>query len=153
MPQGTLATFDYYPFNAGKKLYDNVNDSFKYALITDAFSTVSKAAVDPDLADFTEAAAGGNYTSGGNALPGNAWTIGVVGAGITALDFTNISLLKNASNPITAKTLLINNSTATDKCYHKIQLGVNDGDAVDLVNNDLTVTFAADGTVNVTVTT
>ncbi len=149
MAQGDLKTFDYYPFNAGKKLYDNVNDVFKYAFVTDAFSTVDKATVDPALASFTEVGAGGNYSAGGNALPGNAWTIA---AGITKLDFTDISLTKLASSPTTAKTLLIINSTVGNDCYHAIQLGVLDGDAVDLVNNDLTVTFNAAGTVNITVT-
>ena len=152
MAQGDLKTFDYYPFNAGKKLYDNINDTFKYAFITDAFSTVSKAEVEPDLSSFTEVGAGGNYTAGGNALPGNTWTIGVVSAGVTAMDFTDISLTKQASSPTTAKTLLIINSTAGNDCYHAIQLGAADGDAVDLVNNDLTVTFNANGTVNITVT-
>lgn len=149
MAQGSLKTFDYYPFKAGKKLYNNVTDTFKYALITDAYSTVSKATVDPTLASFTEVAAGGNYTAGGNALPGNAWTIA---AGVSKLDFTDISLSKAASSPTTAKTLLIINSTATNDCYHAIQLGAADGDAIDLVNNDLTVTFNAAGTVNITVT-
>jgi len=149
MAQGDLKTFDYYPFNAGKKLYDNINDTFKYAFVTDAFSTVSKAEVEPDLSSFTEVSAGGNYSAGGNALAGNAWTIA---AGITKLDFTDISLTKQASSPTTAKTLLIINSTAGNDCYHAIQLGAADGDAVDLVNNDLTVTFNVNGTVNITVT-
>ena len=149
MEQGDLKTFDYYPFNAGKKLYNNSTDSFKYAFITDAYSTVSKAEVEPDLSSFTEVGAGGNYSSGGNALPGNAWTIS---GGITKLDFTDISLTKQASSPTTAKTLLIINSTAGNDCYHAIQLGAADGDAVDLVNNDLTVTFNVNGTVNITVT-
>jgi len=149
MAQGDLKTFDYYPFNAGKKLYNNVTDTFKYAFVTDAFSAVDKAEVEPDLSSFTEVGAGGNYSSGGNALPGNAWTIA---AGITKLDFTDISLTKQASSPTTAKTLLIINSTAGNDCYHAIQLGVSDGDAVDLVNNDLTVTFNVNGTVNITVT-
>lgn len=148
MVQGDLKTFDYYPFKAGKKLYNNVTDTFKYAFITDAYSTVSKATVDPTLASFTEVAAGGNYTAGGNSLPGNAWTIA---GGVSKLDFTDISLTKLASSPVTAKTLLIINSTATNDCYHAIQLGAADGDAIDLVNNDLTVTFNAAGTVNITV--
>ena len=149
MAQGSLKTFDYYPFKAGKKLYNNATDTFKYAFITDAYSTVSKATVDPTLSSFTEVSAGGNYSSGGNALPGNAWTIA---AGVSKLDFTDISLSKAASSPTTAKTLLIINSTATNDCYHAIQLGAADGDSIDLVNNDLTVTFNAAGTVNITVT-
>lgn len=148
MAQGDLKTFDYYPFKAGKKLYSNVTDTFKYAFITDAYSTVSKATVDPAITSFTEVAAGGNYTAGGNALPGNAWTIA---GGVSKLDFTDISLTKLASSPVTAKTLLIINSTATNDCYHAIQLGAADGDAIDLVNNNLTVTFNAAGTVNITV--
>ncbi len=152
MAQGDLKTFDYYPYRAGLKQYDNSTDSFKYAIVTDAYSTVDKALANPDLTDFTEVPAGGNYTAGGNALSGVTWAIGSVAAGVTSLDFTDISLLKDASNPTTGKTMLINNSTAGDHCYHAIQLGVNDGDAVDLANNDLTVTFNVNGTVNITVT-
>ena len=152
MVQGDLKTYQYYPFNAGKKLLDNVNDSFKYALTTDAFSACDVAGVDPTLSTFTEATPGGNYTVGGNTLAGNVWTIGSVSAGVTALDFTDISLLKDPSNPVNAKTMQIINFTAGVRTYHVIQLGAADGDAVDLVNNDLTVTFSANGTVNITVT-
>lgn len=148
MAQGSLKTFDYVAFNAGKGLYNHSTNTFKYALITDAYSTVSKATVEPALSSFTEAPAGGNYTAGGNALLGNAWTIA---AGVSKLDFTDISLLKQAGSPTTAKTLLIINSTVGNDCYAAIQLGVNDGDAVDLVNNDLTVTLSASGIYNVTV--
>ena len=149
MAQGSLKTFDYVAFNAGKGLYNHSTDTFKYALVTDAYSTVSKATVEPALASFTEVGAGGNYTAGGNALPGNAWTIA---AGVSKLDFTDISLTKLAASPTTAKTLLIINSTVGIDCYTAVQLGVNDGDAIDLVNNDLIVTFNANGAYNVTVT-
>ena len=152
MAQGDLKTFDYYPYRAGLKLYNNSTDSFKYAIVTDTYATVNKATVNPDLTDFTEVAAGGNYTAGGNALTGVTWAIGTVAAGITSLDFTDISLLKDASNPITGKTMLLNNSTAGDHCYHAIDLTSDGSTAVDLVNNDLTVTFNANGTVNITVT-
>lgn len=152
MAQGDLKTFDYYPYNAGLKLYNNSTDSFKYAILTDAYSTVAKTTVDPTLASFTEVGAGGNYTAGGNALAGVAWTIGVVAAGVTGLDFTDISLLKAAGNPTTGKTILIINSTAGNRSYHAIDLTSDGTTAVDLVNNDLTVAFNANGTVNITVT-
>ena len=152
MARGDLKTFDYYPYNAGLKLYNNSTDSFKYAIVTDTYASVLKTAVDPVLADFTDVGTGGNYTAGGNALAGVAWTIGVVAAGVTGLDFTDVSLSKAAGNPTTGKTLLILNSTATSRCYHAIDLTTDGTTAVDLVNNDLTVTFNANGTVNATVT-
>lgn len=152
MAQGDLKTYQYYPYNAGLKLLNNSTDSFKYGLTTDAFSACDVASVDPTLATFTEATPGGNYTAGGNTLTGNTWAIGSVSAGVTSLDFDDITLLKDPSNPTNAKTLQIINSTAGNRVYHAIQLGAADGDAVDLVNNDLTVTFNANGTVNITVT-
>jgi hypothetical protein len=152
MARGDLKTFDYYPYNAGLKLYNNSVDAFKYALLTDAFASVSKATVDPTTASFTEVAAGGNYTAGGNALAGVVWSIGTVAAGITALDFTDIALTKLAASPTTAKTMLINNSTAGNRSYHVIDLTSDGTTAIDLVNNDLSVIFAAGGTVNITVT-
>lgn len=152
MARGDLKTFDYYPYRAGLKQYNNSTDSFKYAIITDNYASVDKALANPDLADFTEVAAGGNYTAGGNALAGAMWAIGSVAAGITSLDFTDISLLKDAGNPTTGKVMLINNFTAGDHCYHAIDLTADGTTAVDLVNNDLTVAFNANGTMNVTVT-
>jgi hypothetical protein len=149
MARGDLKTFDYYPYNAGLKLFNNSTDSFKYALVTDAYSAVLKTTVDPTLASFTECAAGGNYTAGGNALAGAAWTIA---AGVSKLDFTDIALTKAAGNPATAKTLLIINSTAGNRCYHAVDLTSDGTTAVDLVNNDLAVTFNANGTLNATVT-
>lgn len=152
MARGDLKTFDYYPYNAGLKLYNNSTDSFKYAIVTDTYASISKAAVDPTLASFTDAPAGGNYTAGGNALAGAAWTIGTVAAGVTALDFTDVSMLKSAGNPTTGRTVLIINSTAGNRCYHAIDLTTDGTTAVDLVNNDLTIAFNANGTVNATVT-
>jgi hypothetical protein len=152
MARGELKTFDYYPYNAGLKLYNNSTDSFKYALLSTAFASVGKATVDPTIASFTEVAAGGNYSTGGNALAGVAWTIGVVSAGVTGLDFTDIALTKQAGSPTTAKTMLIVNSTAGNRSYHAIDLTTDGTTAIDLVNNDLSVAFAAGGTVNITVT-
>jgi len=152
MARGDLKTFDYYPYNAGLKLYNNSTDSFKYAIVTDAYAAVLKTTVDPTLASFTEVGSGGNYTAGGNALTVPTWTIGVVAAGVTGLDFTNdVSMLKAAGNPTTGKTVLIINSTAGNRGYHAIDLTTDGTTAVDLVNNDLTITFNANGTVNATV--
>ena len=141
MARGDLKTFDYYPYNAGLKLYNNSTDSFKYAIVTDTYASVLKTTVDPVLTSFTEVGAGGNYSAGG-----------VVSAGVTALAFTNVSMLKAAGNPTTGKTVLIINSTATNRGYHAIDLTSDGTTAVDLVNNDLTITFNANGTVNATVT-
>lgn len=152
MARGDLKTFDYYPYNAGLKLYNNSTDAFKYAIVTNNYATVLKTTVDPTLASFTQVGAGGNYTAGGNALAGAAWTIGAVAAGVTGLDFTDVSMLKAAGNPTTGKTVLIINSTAGSRCYHAIDLTDDGTTAVDLVNNDLTITFDANGTVNATVT-
>ena len=155
MARGDLKTFDYYPYNAGLKRFDNSTDTFKLVLSTIAYGTVDKAAVDPILTTYTECAAGGNYTAGGNALPTPAtpWTIGVVSAGVTALDFDDFSMPKLAGNPTTAKTALIMNFTGGTRHIHAIDLTTDAGvTAVDLVSNDLSITFAAGGTVNITVT-
>lgn len=152
MARGDLKTFDYYPYNAGLKLFDNSTDTFKLVLSTIAYGTVDKAAVDPILTTYTECAAGGNYTAGGNALANPAWTIGVVSAGVTALDFDAFSMLKLAGNPITAKTALVMNFTGGTRHIHAIDLTTDGTTAVDLVSNDLSITFAAGGTVNITVT-
>jgi len=150
--RGDLKTFDYYPYNAGLKLFNNSTATFKLAIVTDAYASVLKAAVDPVLGDFTEATPGGNYTVGGNALPGNAWTIGAVSPGVTALDFTDFAMSKDASNPTDGRTAIIVNSTGGIRTIHAIDLTTDGSTAVDLVNNDLTITFNANGTLNATVT-
>ncbi len=149
MARGDLKTFDYYPYRAGLKNYNNSTDTFKLALLTTAYASVDKAQVDPDLSDWAEATAGGNYTAGGNALPGNTWTIA---AGTSKLDFTDFTMAKHASNPANVKTALIINSTAGNHAYNAIDLTSDGTTAIDLVNNDLNITFNANGTMNVSVT-
>ena len=149
MARGDLKTFDYYPYNAGLKLYNNSTDTFKMAIITEQFSAVNVAFVDPTLSDYTDAAAGGNYTAGGNALPGNAWTIS---AAVSKLDFTDFAIAKDAGNPTTGKTALIINFTGGVRVIHAIDLTTDGTTAVDLVNNDLSIAFNADGTFTATVT-
>lgn len=149
MARGDLKTFDYYPYNAGLKLFNNSTDTFKLAIVTDAYAAVLKTATDPVLTTFTECAAGGNYAAGGNALAGNAWTIA---AGVSKLDFTDFSMLKDAGNPTTGKTAIILNFTGGVRAIHAIDLTSDGTTAVDLVNNDLTITFNANGTLTATVT-
>lgn len=149
MALGDLKTFSYYPYLAGLGTYNNSTDTFKLALVTEAYSAVNADLANPALTSFTEVTAGGNYTVGGNALPGNAWAIN---AGVTSLDFTDFSMLKDAGNPTNAKTAIIINSTAGGDAYHAIDLTSDGGTtAPDLVNNDLNIAFNANGTFTVTV--
>lgn len=148
MARGDLKTFSYYPYLAGLGTYNNSTDSFKLALLTDAYATVDADTVNPALASFTECAAGGNYTLGGNTLPGNAWAIA---SGVTSLDFTDFTMAKAAGNPTTGKTALIINSTAGGDAYHVIDLTTDGTTAIDLVNNDLNIAFNANGTFTVSV--
>ena len=148
MARGDLKTFSQYPYNAGLGLYNNSTNSFKYALLTDEYAAVSKDLANPALASFTEATAGGNYTVGGNALANPVWDLT---AGVTKLDFDNASLLKDPSNPTDAKTLLVINSTVSNQAYNLVDLTVDGTAAVDLVNNDLTVNWNANGVFNVVV--
>jgi len=149
MARGDLKTMNYYPFNAGLKLFNNSTDTFKLAIVTNQFSAVDVNFTDPSLSDYTDSSTGGNYTAGGNALTGNAWSI--TGA-VSKLDFTDFAMAKNASNPTTGKTALVLNSTAGVRVIHAIDLTSDGSTAVDLVNNDLAIAFNADGTFTATVT-
>ncbi|URC15441.1 hypothetical protein JLT2_73 [Paraglaciecola Antarctic JLT virus 2] len=149
MARGDLKTMNYYPFNAGLKLFNNSTDTFKLAIVTNQFSTVDVNFTDPALSDYTDSSTGGNYTAGGNALPGNAWTIS---SAVSKLDFTDFAMVKAAGNPSAVKTALIINATAGSRVIHAIDLTTDGSTSVNLVNSDLAIAFNADGTFTATVT-
>jgi len=146
-----MALGDVYGFNdVTKKLGDGsytlASDTLEFYFITETASAINLDASNPVLGGFTQVASAGNYTAP------------FVGASVTwtrstttsTYDAADISLLKNASNPSTVKSLLVVDATAIDACLCVWDMTTDNGvTAPDLVNNDLTVTINASGILTV----
>ena len=99
-------------------VHDLDADTFKMALVSDA--TVDLATATPNLSDFTECTAGGNYTSGGNTLTNVSFT---EAAGVATFDFDDLTIAQHASNPTDARWGLVINSTQGNAAAGKVDLG------------------------------
>ena len=142
-----MAIGDIYGFNdVTKKLGDGdytlASDTLEFYFITETASAVNLDVTNPVLGGFTQVASGGNYTApfvGGSVT----WTRSTV---TSTYDAANIALLKDGSNPTTAKSLLVVDATATDACLAVVDMTTDNGvTAIDLVNNDLAITINAAG--------
>lgn len=148
MARGDQKAFYDYPRKAGLGNYNNSTNTFKVALLTDTYASVSQTLTDPVLTSFTEVTPGGNYSAGGITLTTVTWTR--AGA-VTKLDADDLSLLKNASNPANARTALVYNDTVADNAYSVVDLTTDGTTPLDLVNNDLNITWNASGIITATV--
>lgn len=146
MAQGDLSVFDEALLNMLKDFVST--DNIKVALITNA-TVPAVGDTTPDLGDYTEVTAGGNYAAGGEAL--NTWgNMLSEAAGTVTFDDTDASVTwaQHASNPTNAYYAIIYNDTdAGDACIAFIDLG----GAVDMTAGDLTITWDASGIFTVTV--
>ena len=142
MARGDQKQFYDYALKSGDGDYKNTTDVFKCALITDTYASVSQGLTNPVLTTFTEAAAGGNYAAGGPTIAGTTWTRS---GAVTKLDGGDISILKDASNPITSRCALVYNDTSTDSAVTVVDLTTDGTTQLDLVNDDLTITWNAAG--------
>lgn len=148
MARGDQKAFYDYPRKAGLGNYNNSTNTFKVALLTDTYASVSQTLTDPVLTSFTEVTPGGNYSAGGITLTTVTWTR--AGA-VTKLDADDVSLLKDASNPANARTALVYNDTVSDNAYSVVDLTTDGSTPLDLVNNDLNITWNASGIITATV--
>ena len=141
MAQGDIVVFD----EAKAYMIDGgwaAADSIKMALVTVA--TVPAAGdITPALADYTEVAAGGNYTAGGEVLDTLA-NMTTEAAGTMTFDDTGatVSWAQHASNPTNARYAIIYNGTfAGDQAIGFLDLG----GVTDMTAGALTVTWHASG--------
>ena len=142
MAQGDSKQFHDYPLRAGNGNYNNGADTFKVAFLSNTYSTIDNNTVNPKLADFTQVT-GGSF-AGPVTLTSRTWTRS---SAITKLDFTNLAtIVKNASNPTTIRTMLVYNDTSTnDDAYQVFDLTADGTTAIDVVNNDFDFSFSASG--------
>ena len=142
MALGTIYGFNDVTKQLGDGSYTLASDTLAFYFITETASAINLDATNPVLANFTQVASGGNYT-GSFAGASVTWTRSTV---TSKYDAADLSLLKDASNPSTVKTLIAVDTTATNKVFCAWDMTTDNGvTAPDLVNNDFTFTVNANG--------
>lgn len=121
-------------------------DTLKCALVTSATAPTASTA-SPTLSDFTEVAAGGNYTAGGTSLGDLGTAVTTSGGTATFDSSTNPSWAQHASNPTNARYAIVYNDTdAGDRAIAYVDLGA----VVDMTAGALTITWNPSGLFTVT---
>ncbi len=140
MAQGDLTLFEEFTLEYGQKIHDFTNDTFKFALVSDA--SVAASLATPRLADFTQVS-GTNYTAGGETLT----IVHSEAAGVTTVDSTaNPSWTQHASGPTGITFGVIYNSTdASDRAIAFVDMRASGPTAISLVDGDISFTFHASG--------
>ena len=141
MALGDSKLFNDFVKLGGNGTYNLGTDGFTLAFVSDAYSAVNADATNPAITDYT-VVSGGNIPAT-TALGTLTWTR----SGATStFDYADpATFAKNASNPATAKTILIYQTTTGD-LYKAVDITTDGGTTpADLVNNDLTYTVNASG--------
>ena len=126
----------------------NEGDVWSLAFVSNTYATIDATAANPNLAGVT-VVSGGNvaasYTLTGFAITRSGTTV--------TYDATDIgTITKNASNPTTVRcAYLYNNTSASDDGFCVFDLTTDGSTALDLVNNDFTLSFGAGGIITATV--
>jgi hypothetical protein len=139
MALGTVYGFDAVAQKVGLGSYDFENQVFRCYLLSDVASSIDTTTTNPVLGDFTQVAAGGNYT-GVFEVSNINW---VRSGATTTMQASNITLTADPSNPTTAKSMLMVNQSVTNDAIAVWDLTSDDGvTPIDLVNNDFTFDLA-----------
>ena len=118
------------------------------AFVSDTYATLNADATNPVLANVT-VVSGGNVNAVNN-LSGFSITRATTTITADATDLATIT--KNASNPTTVRcAVLYNNTSASDDLIQAWDLTTDGSTALDLVNNDFTFSFGANGIFTATV--
>jgi len=142
MALGTVYGFNDVTKQLGDGSYTLASDTLAFYFITETASAINLDASNPVLTDFTQVASGGNYT-GSFAGASVTWVRSTTS---TTYDAADLSLLKDASNPVTVKSIIAVDTTASNKVFCAWDMTTDDGvTSPDLINNDLTFTINANG--------
>ena len=126
----------------------NEGDTWSVAFVSDTYASLSVDATNPVLADVT-VVSGGNVSAVNN-ISGFSITRSTTTITADGTDLATIS--KNASNPATVRCAVVyNNTSASDDLIQAYDLTTDGSTALDLVNNDLTFNFGANGIFTATV--
>ena len=145
MAAGDFTLFDQYLIDIVNGVHDMDTNTIKFALITNA---VTPAATDAaphfggtGTTNFatSEVTPGGNYTDNGETL-GSANIS--VSTNDLSVDYANVSITQNGSNPTNARWAIVYNDTdANKRCVGFLDLG----SVRDLSAGDFTYTIPANG--------
>ena len=137
MAAGDFTTFEEFRLQMANGTHDLDTHTFKVALLTSATAPTASDAT-PQLGDYTEVTAGGNYTAGGYTVT-PSWT---EAGGTATWDSDDPTWSQHASNPTNARYGLLYNDTATgDPAIGWVDLGTT----VDLSASDYTMTVNGSG--------
>ena len=141
MARGDSKKASAYQYNSGLGTYNNNTDVFKWSFVTDTYASINANATALALADVTEVASAGNYAAK-TTVANSAWSQTTDTSKLDGDDFT---FAAHASNPITAKCLVIYNDTSTtDHIVTVIDLTTDGTTAVDTTQG-FTYTVNANG--------
>ncbi len=146
MAQGDAKYLRDWPFKLNKGDYDDT-DTYSIAFLSDNIAAIDVNVTDPTLTTYTE-------TTGGNIVKTalSNFTITRVTTNVKFDADDPATFLKNASNPTDVRVILIINDTVSDDAAQAIDATTDGTTALDLVNNDLSLSFDANGIMTVTLT-
>lgn len=123
-------------------------DTWTIAFVSNTYATLNADATNPVLSGVT-VVSGGNVNAVNN-LSGFTITRSTTTITADATDLATIT--KNASNPTTVRcAVLYNNTSTNDDLIQAWDLTTDGSTALDLVNNDFTFSFGANGIFTATV--
>ena len=147
MAQGEGKYLRDYVLKVNKGDYD-VLDTYSLVFLSNTFASIDVNVTNPNLATYTQ-------TSGGTIVKTalSNFTITRVTTNIKFDADDPAAFLKNASNPADVRTILvINDTSASDDAYQVFDATTDGTTPLDLVNNDLTFAFGANGISTITLT-
>jgi len=146
MAQGTAKYLRDFPFKMNKGDYADT-DTYSIVFLSDTFASVDVNVTNPVLTTYTE-------TTGGTIVKTalSNFTVTRVTTNVKFDADDPATFVKNASNPTDVRTILIINDTVADNAWQAIDATTDGSTPLDLVNNDLALSFDANGIMTATLT-
>jgi hypothetical protein len=146
MAQGTAKYLRDWPLKLNEGDYDET-DTYSLVFLSDTYASIDVDVTDPVLTDYTE-------TTGGTIVKTTLsnFTITRVTTNIKFDADDPATFTKNASNPADVRTIGVINDTVSDDVAQVVDATTDGTTPLDLVNNDLSFAFNANGIMTITVT-
>lgn len=146
MAQGTAKYLRDFPLKMNKGDYADT-DTYSVAFLSDTYASIDVNVTNPVLTTYTE-------TTGGTIVKTalSNFTVTRVTTNIKFDADDPATFLKNASNPADVRSILIINDTVNDDAWQAIDATTDGSTPLDLVNNDLALSFDANGIMTITLT-
>ncbi len=145
MAVGTAKKATAYEYNKGLGAYNNNTNTFAYSLVSDTYASIDQDAVTLNMSSVTVIASAGAYVSG-TAIANTSWA---QSGSRVFLDGDDFSITADASNPATARCLVIYNDTsAADDIYCIVDL-TSDGSTAATLTAGMNYTINANGVAEV----